>query len=101
MFSKLAIGLLFVLALGLVISGSALAADKTHEGLVVSAGEGKLVMTDKDGKNEHSHMVASATKVTLDGKDAKLIDLKKGDAVKVSTDPEGKVVAIAATRAKG
>jgi len=101
MFQKIVLGLMLVVALTALVSGTALAADKAHEGTVVSAAEGKLVMTDKEGKNEHSHTVATTTKVTLDGKDAKLIDLKKGDAVKVSTDREGKVVAIAATRTTG
>jgi CMP-2-keto-3-deoxyoctulosonic acid synthetase len=101
MFQKIAIGLMFVVALSALVSGTVVAADKTHDGTVVSAAEGKLVMTDKEGKNEHTHMVAAAIKVTLDGKDAKLIDLKKGDAVKVTVDPEGNVVAIAATRANG
>jgi len=101
MFQKIVLGWMFVVALTALVSGTALAADKAHEGTVVSAAEGKLVMTDQAGKNEHTHMVAAATKVTLDGKDAKLIDLKKGDSVKVTMDPEGKVVAIAATRTTG
>jgi hypothetical protein len=58
---------------------------KTHEGIVVSASADKLVMTDNEGKKEHSHMVSTATKITLDGKPAKLADLKKGHFVKVTT----------------
>ncbi len=100
MFQKFAIGLVVVFALVALVSGTAIAADKTHEGLVVSAATGKLIMVDKDGKNEHTHMVGATAKVTLDGKEAKLADLKKGDAVKVTTDDAGKVLAIAATRAK-
>jgi len=82
-----------------VLSNAALAAADagTHEGTVVKAGEGKLVMTDKDGK-EHSHAVAAAAKVTLGGKEAKLADLKKGDKVKVTTDDTGKVSKVDATR---
>jgi formylmethanofuran dehydrogenase subunit D len=91
---------MFGLVVMALAGAPALAADKTHEGTVVSAAEGKLVMTDKEGKNEHTHTVPATTKVTLDGKDAKLTDLKKGDSVKVTVDPEGRVVAIAATRAK-
>jgi hypothetical protein len=101
MFYKTVLGLMLVVALLALVQGSALAADKTHEGVVVSAAEGKLVMSDKEGNNEHSHVIAATTKVTLDGKDAMLVDLKKGDSVKVTTDMEGKVVSVAATRAKG
>jgi nitrous oxidase accessory protein NosD len=100
MFQKLAIGLVAAFALAALVCGTATAADKTHEGTVVSAAAGKLVMVDKDGKNEHTHTVGATTKVTLDGKAAKLEDLKKGDAVKVTADEAGKVSAIAATRGK-
>ena len=89
---------LLAIALVVVIAPFAFAQDKTHEGTVVSAAEGKLVMTDKAGKNEHSHNVAATTKITLAGKDAKLADLKKGDIVKVTTDASGKVMSVVATR---
>jgi len=81
-----------------VLARSAVAEDKTHEGTVVSVADNKLVMTDKDGKGEHSHMIDAATKVTLDGKAAKITDLKKGDHVKVTTGDGGKVSAVAAMR---
>jgi formylmethanofuran dehydrogenase subunit D len=97
MMPRLVTSLLVSLAL-VAIASSVFAQDKTHEGTVVSAAEGKLVMTDKGGKDEHTHMIAATTKVTLDGKAAKLEDLKKGDSVKVTTDAGGKVTAVAATR---
>jgi hypothetical protein len=100
MFSKLAIGLVVVFALAALVCGTAVAADKTHEGTVVSAVGGKLAMVDKDGKNEHTHTIGATAKISLDGKAAKLEDLKKGDAVKVTTDEGGKVTTVAATRAK-
>jgi len=74
--------------------------DQTHDGVVVSATEGKLVMSDKDGKNEHTHMVGPDAKVTIDAKQAKLADLKKGQRVKVTTKKEGDktvVTAVAGT----
>ena len=71
---------------------------KSHEGVVVSAAEGKLVMTDKDGTNEHDHAVPGAAQITLNGKSAKLSDLQKGDKVVVSQNSEDAVVKIAATR---
>jgi hypothetical protein len=58
---------------------------KSHEGTVVSAAAGQLVMTDKDGK-EHSHVVPAGTKVTIDGKPGKLEDLKKGDKITVTME---------------
>ena len=75
---------LAVLALALVISTPAVAADeKTHEGKVVSAGDGKLTMTDKDGSHKMTHAVSSSAKITCDGKECKLSDLKEGYFVKV------------------
>jgi hypothetical protein len=96
MFAKLCLVPLVAL---LSMAPTALAIDdKTHEGTVVSAAAGKLVMTDKEGKNEHSHDVPLSAKVTLDGKDARLTDMRKGDAVKVTVDGSGKVSTVAATR---
>jgi hypothetical protein len=86
----------FVLSL---VAGYTQAADKIHDGTVVSVAEGKLVMSDKDGKNEHTHAIGATCKITLNGKEAKLADLKKGDAVKVTAGDDGKVTAVAATRA--
>ena len=55
-------------------------------------------MTDKGGKNEHSHTIGEAAKISLDGKDVKLADLKKGDKITVTQDDAGKVIAVKATR---
>src|SRR4051794_24675761 len=79
--------LVLVVAAALLLAPSPVLAEEkgdTHEGLVVKAGDGKLTMTDKDGKNEHTHDVAKDTKITCDGKACKLDDLKKGTKVKVT-----------------
>ena len=68
-----------------------------HEGIVVSAGEGKLVMSDADGKNEHTHKVGDNVPVTMDGRPAKLAALPKGSRVVVTTDNEKEVIAVACT----
>jgi ABC-type Fe3+-hydroxamate transport system substrate-binding protein len=86
----------FVLTL---VAGYTQAADKTQDGLIVSVAEGKLVMTDAQGKNEQTHAIGPTAKISLNGKEAKLADLKKGDKVKVTASEDGKVTAVAATRA--
>jgi hypothetical protein len=73
-------------------------ASRTHDGKVTSVAEGKLVMTDTNGKNQHTHVITPTAKIVLDGASAKLIDLKAGDAVKVTTTPEGVVTLVEATR---
>lgn len=87
---------LFLAALAIVLFASqpVLAADKTHDGTVVMAGDGKLTMTGKDGK-EHTHHVSKDVKVMLDEKPAKLEELKAGFHVTVTMN-ENQVVKIAA-----
>ena len=58
--------------------------DKPIEGKVVLAGGGKLTMTDADGK-EVTQKVSAKAKITCDGKECKLEDLKKDVKVKVFT----------------
>jgi hypothetical protein len=69
----------------LVFLSPAVAADKTHEGKIVKAGNGELTMTDKDGSNKHTHKIPLTATITCDGKDCKLEDLKEGFFVKVTT----------------
>jgi hypothetical protein len=64
------------------------AAEKTHEGKVIKAADGKLTMTDKKGENKHTHDVAANAKITCDGKTCKLEDLKEGTMVRVTTDDD-------------
>jgi hypothetical protein len=81
-------GVLAVLALACLVSQATFADDKdkkaTHSGVVVKVGDGKLTMSDKDGKNQHAHKVAATTQITCDGKDCKLTDLKEGFSVTVT-----------------
>ena len=85
---------LFVVALALFLFASTpvVADDKdsdTHQGTVVSVTGNKLVMTDSAGK-EHSHTVIQNAKVTIDGRDAKLDELKTGMKIKVTTPKNDK-----------
>jgi len=82
--------LLAIMALVCLVAAPALAADEaTHDGLLVKAGDGKLTMTDKDGKKEHTHNVAKDARISCDGKECKLEDLKKGIKVTVTTEGKG------------
>ena len=60
--------------------------DMVHEATVVKAGEGKITLTFKGDEKKHTHDVAKDAKITLDGKDAKLEDLKEGATVKATMD---------------
>jgi hypothetical protein len=92
------IAVLFAI-LGLSV-GAVLAADpQTHEGTVVSAGSGKLVMKDAAGK-EHSHNIDATAKVTVRGKTAKLDDLKPNDRIRVMTSADNKVTEVSTVETK-
>ena len=82
---------LAALALVLFLSQTSLAADKAHQGTVVKAGDGKLTMTDKAGK-DHTHAIPAKAEITCDGKACKLEDLKAGFSVTVSTKEDEKTV---------
>ena len=77
-----------LLALALAMNALALAAD-SHQGKVVSAGDGKLTMTDTAGKNQHSHEVAADAAISCEGKTCGLTDLKAGDSITVTLDKKG------------
>ena len=85
------------LALAAFVAGPARADDKgsVHEGDVVKAAAGKLTMTGTD-KREHTHDVAKDAIITVDGKSAKLEDLKPHAHVKVTTDAKDMVTKIEA-----
>jgi len=74
--------------------------EKTHEGKVVKVDGTKLTMSDKDGKNEHTHTIPADAKITLDGKDAKLADLKAGMSVKVTAEKKDNKVQVTKIEAK-
>jgi len=92
------LAVVLALAVVLVVCQASLADkdDKVHEGKIVKAGAGKLTMTDKDGKNEHTHDIAPEAKITCDGKECKLEDLKAGFMVKVTMKDEKTVAAVEA-----
>ena len=62
--------------------------DHIHEGHVVKVADGKLTMVGGD-KKEVTHPVPKEAKVTIDGKDTKLEDLKPHTQVKVTMKEEG------------
>jgi hypothetical protein len=65
----------------------------THDGTVVSASATKLVMKAKDTGKEMTHTLAPGAKITCDGKACKLIDLRAGQQVRVTTEATNPTVA--------
>ena len=85
------------LALAVFAAAPALADEKghTHEGHVMKVADGKLTMVGKN-KKEHTHDVAKDAQITLDGKKAKLEDLKPHTHVKVTMDESHTITKIEA-----
>jgi hypothetical protein len=92
---------LAVFALAAWAAGPVAAEEKagTHEGMVVKAGDGKLTMTNKDGKDEHTHAVGPDAKISFDGKECKLDELKKGYRVTVKTEKKGEETVVTSIEA--
>jgi hypothetical protein len=84
--------LLAILALVCLVSVPAFAADDetVHEGTVVKTADGKLTILGKKDSKEHTCTVATDAKITCEGKECKLDDLKKDFIVKVTTVGKGK-----------
>ena len=85
-----------IAAVALFAVQSTLAEDKTHDGMVVSAGAGKLTMTMTGDTKRHTHDVAKDARITIDGKAAKLEELKEHFHVKVTTDDKNVVKVVEA-----
>ena len=98
MLSRILPLLLASVALVVVVGQTALAHEATHEGKVVKVESGKLTMTRNADKKQQQHTmtVAASATITLDGKTAKLDDLKEGFHVKVTNDDKHVVTKIEA-----
>ena len=83
------------LALLLFAANPTRAADSVHEGHIVKVAANKLTMAGKD-KKEHTHDVAKEAVITLDGKKAKLEDLKPHMHAKVTMDDKHTITKIEA-----
>ena len=75
-----------VIASLLLACQAARAADSNvHEGLVLKAGDGKLLIADVDGPEPRVFTVGPAARIMCDGEVCKLEDLKVGYFVRVTT----------------
>jgi hypothetical protein len=88
-----------VVAIALFLSVPAFA-QSSHQGKVVSAGEGKLTMTDTAGQNQHTHEVAAEAVITCEGKTCGLAEVKAGDAVTVTLEKKGDKTVVTKIEAK-
>ena len=79
----------FAVMLLIPLGGCASPNAEVHQGKVVTAGIGKLTMTDMAGTNQHTHDVPSDVTVTCGGKPCGLVELKAGSTITVTTEKRG------------
>lgn len=93
---------LVTLGLAAWIATPAAAEDKpgTHDGTVVKVEEGKLTMTGKEGSEQATHAVGPDVKISCDGTECKLDDLKKGYTVRVTTEKKGEQTVVTRIEAR-
>lgn len=81
--------LVVVVALVILCCRVAGANDEIHEGKVLSVSTSSITVNDiKDGDND-TFEVTAETKITLNGKPAKLTEIQAGDRAKVTATMKG------------
>jgi hypothetical protein len=66
--------------------------DEVHEGKVVSVSDGKLTVLDKRDSDNDTFVVTAETKISRNGKAAKLSDIQAGDMAKVVATSQGEML---------
>ena len=69
-----------------------LGADEIHEGKVVAVTEGKIMIFDKRDGETDTFIVNAETKISRNGKPAKLSDVHAGDRAKVTATSQGETL---------
>lgn len=85
----------FVLGLGLALLFAApLLAREVHEGRILAVGKSSITVRDQRDQEDDKIEVTAETKITRNGKPAKVSDLAIGDKAKVEvTEVDGKLIA--------
>ncbi|QDU25665.1 hypothetical protein ETAA8_07350 [Anatilimnocola aggregata] len=92
MFSKLMVSVVMVVMIG---STTSLLARELHVGKVLAAGNGSITIRDTRDMDDDRFVVTAETKITRNGKPAKLSDLGIGDQAKINaTEANGKLTAV-------
>lgn len=91
--ASIAVALLVFTALPALAQNKASDTQNTHEGTIVSAKNGQIVMKAKDN-TEHTHKLAADAKIFCDGKACTLSDLKPGEKVRVTTKAGDRTTAV-------
>ena len=89
MWLKMAAVAMLVFSADLMALTPTKAADDTFEGKVLGVGEDKLMLMGKTNADNRTFSVTAETKVTRNGKPAKLADIQTGDKAMVTFSGSG------------
>jgi len=87
--TKLISGLLVVIAITVIIAKSVYGADEIHEGKVLAVSSDTITVRDVRDGDDDVFVVNSQTKITFNGKPAKLSEVSAGDQAKVTATQLG------------
>jgi len=71
------------MASAVLLVAYARAADEIHEGKVLAVGSSTIMVRDQRDGDDDEFVVNSDTKITMNGKPAKLTDIRAGDLARV------------------
>jgi uncharacterized protein DUF5666 len=89
MMPKLICALMALWIPSLLAAQAGRAADEVHEGKVIAVGSDTITVLDQRDDDNDKFTVTSATKITYNGKPAKLNEIHAGDRAKVVATQEG------------
>ena len=72
-----------------LVVGTALAEDEIHEGKVIAVGTSTITVLDQKDDDNDMFVVTAETKITYNGKPAKLTEIQAGDRAKVTATQKG------------
>ena len=87
--TKLISSLLVVVAITALVARSVYGADEIHEGKVLAVGTDTITVRDERDGDDDMFVVNSQTKITFNGKSAKLNQVSAGDRAKVTATQMG------------
>jgi hypothetical protein len=89
MWLKMAAVAMLVFSADLMARAPVKAADDTFEGKVLGVGEDKIMLMGKTDADNRTFMVTAETKISRNGKPAKLSEIKTGDKAMVTFTGSG------------
>src|SRR5262245_12321990 len=89
MMTKFISAFVATLAIATLVGQTARAEDEIHEGKVIAVGSDTITVLDQRDDDNDKFTVTAETKITFNGKPAKLSDIHAGDRAKITATQKG------------